>query len=204
MRRLLLALTCPRSRARGLAPAASARLPRCEASCGDRDHLRRQRPRLGARRRHEPVRRAGLRQRRLDVRPDPRPLLCRRRARPGAGSPCPGARRRGEGGREVALHGAVPRARRLREDLSAAGRRGAAGLGPKLLGDRQRDADRARRADPLPPRHARRSSSTGPIAARSRSRSRARSSTRSTSSASSSTSRASSRRRCRAPGRTRP
>ena len=63
MRRLLLGSHRSRSRARGL----RARGPSCahshEACRGDRDHVRRQRPRLGTRCRHESVRGARLCQR---------------------------------------------------------------------------------------------------------------------------------------------
>ena len=81
MRRTLFALTGLALALAASAPAGSARAAPA-LGARHRDDVRRQRPRLGTRRRHEPVRRARLRERGLDVRPDPRPLLHRHRARP--------------------------------------------------------------------------------------------------------------------------
>ena len=79
------------------------------APAGDRDHLRDHRPRLGPRRRDDPVGRVRLREARLHLRQDPRPLLPRHDARARAGREDQGAAGRGAtGGRRLvarSLHG---------------------------------------------------------------------------------------------------
>ena len=145
---------CPhwtRSRVRGLRARRRPRTRAHHAGRRDRDDVPRQRPRLGPRRRDEPVRRPRLRPGGLDARADPRPLLHRSRARLLTRRACPRPRRRGEGRRHRPLRGPVPGPRRVREDVSAARRPGdARAEAPR---DGERDADRARGADPLPARH---------------------------------------------------
>ena len=135
------------------------------ASERDGVDLPRQRPRLGTRRRSEPVRRARLRERGLDVRPDHRPLLSGHRARPRAGRARARAARRVEAVADDHLALAVPRPGRLRNHLPARRRLGAArteaprdgqrrshrpsGPGRLPAGD---DAARARRVVPGPDR----------------------------------------------------
>ena len=72
---------CSRSASRRRWPLRGRTRPAAEAARCTGADVRRQRPRLGARRRHEPVGRLRLRAARLDVRPDPRPLLPRHDAR---------------------------------------------------------------------------------------------------------------------------
>ena len=70
---------------------------------------------------------------------------------PVAGRRRAGPPRRGQGKRDRPILGAVPRARRLREDVRPAGRRRPARA--EAAGRDQRDADRARGPDPLPAGH---------------------------------------------------
>ena len=93
----------------------------------------------------EPVRGARLRERGLDVRPDHRALLSGHRARAGAGRPRARADRRVEAEADDRVALAVPRAGRLREDLSA--RRRLALARPEAARDRQR---RSRPSSPGP------------------------------------------------------
>ena len=115
----------------------------------DRDDLPRERPRVGPRGRHEPVRRARLRERGLDARADSRPLLRGHDARPGAGRAGAGAARGGAAGADRLLQGAVSDPRRLRQDPRASGRVARARAGAR--GGAERRSDPVRRSSRLPP-----------------------------------------------------
>ena len=104
----------PPARSRGrIAPPG--RSQPADPAGGDRHHLRDQRPRLGPRRRDEPVGRVRLREARRHLRQDPGPLLPRHDARPLAAREDQRAARRGrgQGGRLLArsIHGQERRRR---------------------------------------------------------------------------------------------
>ena len=126
MRRTLFALTGLVSRSRSPRPRASTRpLPHATRR-GDRDDLRRQRPRLGHGVGMSQYGALGYANEGWTYDQILGHFYPGAELGPGAGRPRARARRRGEGPVTVRSSRAVPRPRRLRQDVSAPGRRGRA------------------------------------------------------------------------------